>query len=175
MLEQSLNIQIKFLTDASILHGCFENFIIIVQSPLTLHYLMWISYRHWYNAENILYSGVLGVKHTVPDSKAFNIADCTEHSGHIQQWNPMEADFLAPKNNYAYDDEDASIVIQGYSKYNVSEYVIHTWYFFFYILGSSRRICRFYETSKGCMKGTDCQFLHLDKGMNCVSAGILRH
>ena len=50
------------------------------------------------------------------ESKASNAADCTEHGGHIQQWNPMEADFLAPRNNYAYDDEDASIAIQGYSK-----------------------------------------------------------
>ena len=35
----------------------------------------------------------------------------------ILQWNPMEVDFLAPKNNYAYDEEDASIAIQGYSEY----------------------------------------------------------
>lgn len=43
----------------------------------------------------------------------------TEHgstSTSIQQWNPMERDFLASKNNYAYDEEDASIVMQGYSK-----------------------------------------------------------
>ena len=59
---------------------------------------------------------VLKVKDTMLESKASNAADCTEHGGHIQQWNPMEADFLAPKNNYAYDDEDASIAIQGYSK-----------------------------------------------------------
>lgn len=34
----------------------------------------------------------------------------------IQQWNPMEVDFLASKNNYAYDEEDASVAIQGYSE-----------------------------------------------------------
>lgn len=39
------------------------------------------------------------------------------NGGSIQQWNPMEMDFLASKNNYAYDEEDASIAIQGYSKY----------------------------------------------------------
>lgn len=38
----------------------------------------------------------------------------------IQQWNPMESDFLASKNNYAYDEEDASIAVQGYSKYITS-------------------------------------------------------
>ena len=32
-------------------------------------------------------------------------------------------------------------------------------------LESSRRICRFYETFKGCMKGADCQFLHLEEGV----------
>lgn len=48
--------------------------------------------------------------------------DCAERFEHgngssIQQWNPMEIDFLASKNNYAYDEEDASIAIQGYSQY----------------------------------------------------------
>ena len=44
--------------------------------------------------------------------------DCSEwlECGSIQQWNPMEMDFLASKNNYAYDEEDASIAIQGYSE-----------------------------------------------------------
>ena len=64
--------------------------------------------------------GNLEDEHTLMDNlenKGLNHStDCTEHGGHIQQWNPMEADFLASKNNYAYDDEDASIVIQGYSK-----------------------------------------------------------
>ena len=55
------------------------------------------------------------------DSKNSNTSDCIEHGGHIQHWNPMEADFLAPKNNYAYDDEDASIAIQGYSEYHINE------------------------------------------------------
>ena len=90
-------------------------------------------------------------------------ADYMEHGGHIQQWNPMEADFLASRNNYAYDDEDASIAIQGYSEYTISSNGIY--YAFCIFIESSRRICRFYETSKGCMKGADCQFLHLDEGM----------
>ena len=59
------------------------------------------------------------LKDAVLDSKVSHITDGIERGGHIQQWNPMEADFLAPKNNYAYDDEDASIVIQGYRKYNM--------------------------------------------------------
>ena len=42
---------------------------------------------------------------------------------HIQQWNPMEVDFLATKNNYTYDEEDASVAVQGYSKY-----AIDLWY-----------------------------------------------
>ena len=50
-------------------------------------------------------------KHLNDSSEGF------EHSSYtIQQWNPMEADFLASRNNYAYDDEDTSIVIQGYSE-----------------------------------------------------------
>ena len=34
----------------------------------------------------------------------------------------------------------------------------------FLYLESSKRICRFYETSKGCVRGADCHFLHLDEG-----------
>ena len=90
-------------------------------------------------------------------------SNTSEHGGHIQRWNPMEADFLAPKNNYAYDDEDASIAIQGYSEYNINKWKIYTLNVI--ILESSSRICRFYETSKGCMKGADCQFLHLEEGV----------
>ena len=41
-------------------------------------------------------------------------------SHHIQEWNPMEVDFLATKNNYTYDEEDASIAVQGYSKYRIA-------------------------------------------------------
>ena len=55
------------------------------------------------------------------DSKSpSDSTDYVEYGGHIQRWNPMEADFLASKNNYAYDDEDASIAIQGYSEDNNS-------------------------------------------------------
>ena len=51
--------------------------------------------------------------------------DCSEwfecgSGSSIQQWNPMEMDFLASNNNYAYDEEDASIAIQGYSEYIVN-------------------------------------------------------
>ena len=45
-----------------------------------------------------------------------NSIECCD-SIHILQWNPMEMDFLAPKNNYAYDEEDASVAIQGYSEF----------------------------------------------------------
>ena len=31
----------------------------------------------------------------------------------------MEVDFLATKNNYTYDEEDASVAVQGYSKYAI--------------------------------------------------------
>ena len=49
-----------------------------------------------------------------------NSTDYIEHGSPIQQWNPMEADFLTSKNSYSYDDEDASVAIQGYSEYSAN-------------------------------------------------------
>ena len=34
----------------------------------------------------------------------------------LQAWNPMESDFLSPRNIYKVDDEDASSALQGYSE-----------------------------------------------------------
>lgn len=34
----------------------------------------------------------------------------------LKCWNPMESDFLAERNIYKIDDEDANLALQGYSK-----------------------------------------------------------
>ena len=40
---------------------------------------------------------------------------------------------------------------------------------------TTRRVCRFYDTKRGCYRGDECPFLHLQQGMtslkvnNCTS------
>ena len=69
----------------------------------------------------------LEIKCTLSAGKGVDSMDSVEPGNHIQQWNPMEADFLASRNNYSYDNEDASIVIQGYSEYNIDKHLYIVW------------------------------------------------
>ena len=85
----------------------------------------------------------------------------------LQQWNPMESDFLNRRNNYKIDDEDAQLALHGYSMFtrclllrpflhpSPSNYAGST----------SNRPCRFFDTREGCKRGSKCPFLHLLEGI----------
>ena len=60
----------------------------------------------------------------------------------LDNWNPMENDFLSPRNNYQYEDDNIDTAIQGYKEPDQSD------------------ICRYYNSVRGCKRGGSCKYVH---------------
>ena len=60
----------------------------------------------------------------------------------LDGWNPMESEFLSSRNNYIYEDDNIDLAIQGYKEPDLS------------------RICRYYNSARGCNMGSLCKYIH---------------
>lgn len=56
--------------------------------------------------------------HTYVHTYVFVAKPVNDHENSItlQNWNPMEDDYLSKRNIYKIDDEDCGLALEGYSK-----------------------------------------------------------
>ncbi|XP_052285566.1 uncharacterized protein LOC127881601 isoform X2 [Dreissena polymorpha] len=61
----------------------------------------------------------------------------------LQDWNPMEEDFLSSRNKYDWDRDDVGVATTGHK-------------------ARDDRICKFYSRGRNCYRGEACPYRHID-------------
>ena len=87
----------------------------------------------------------LGYAETIDSTRETDVSASSlsfSNSPDLDNWNPMENDFLSANNNYQYEDDNIDIAIQGYKDPDQSH------------------ICRYYNSTRGCRRGTSCKYTH---------------
>ena len=73
---------------------------------------------------------------------AFSSISFSNSPDDLNSWDPMEAQFLSPNNNYSYQDDSIDIAMNVHKTRDISV------------------ICRFFNTLKGCQRN-DCRYQHI--------------
>ena len=73
---------------------------------------------------------------------AFSSISFSNSPDDLNSWDPMDAQYNSPNNNYIYKDDSIDVALNGPKSRDISV------------------ICRFFNTLKGCQRN-DCRFLHV--------------